>query len=203
MSFSPSAKLGETVSDLIFYGTKEKNAALDANSRLFKIISEELNNNPKYVSSANTFLNTKVMPDDLVGTKLEQYLLEFQKIKEPLQRSALGQIKTQKFINISNARQRNLINTIEESLESESPEYLRRDYKLFLDPDFVPNDNLRRAAIQELKKAIYKNHQQIKNHCLLKKQKKEQQDILIDFLLCLLNQDLKLINTLECQQTVF
>ena len=153
VSFSPSAKLGETVSDLIFYGTKEKNAALDANSRLFKIISEELNNNPKYVSSANTFLNTKVMPDDLVGTKLEQYLLEFQKIKEPLQRSALGQIKTQKFINISNARQRNLINTIEESLEPESPEYIRRDYKLFLDPDFVPNDKLRKAAIQELKQS--------------------------------------------------
>tara|TARA_R110000822_G_scaffold137392_1_gene274861 strand:+ start:1834 stop:5478 length:3645 start_codon:yes stop_codon:yes gene_type:complete len=154
ISMTPSGRLGDTVSDLIFYGAKQKNAALETNSKLFNIISEELNKNPDYVSAANAFLDTKIMPDNLLGTNLEKYLLKFQSIKEPLQQSLLSQISTQKFSNMSNARQKNLINTINESLKPDNQQYVRKDYGLFLDPDFVQDPKLRQDAINELKNSF-------------------------------------------------
>jgi len=170
--FVPSKVLGREVDDLSFYGQKEIQATQELGARIGVRVDAAVKKDPDLEREINQFLDNGLMPDKVKGTALEGDLLTYKQELNKMAGMLVDQIETHKFSNLSKKGQKQLLKTIQESRDPSNPNYVSREYELFVNPDFKPSPKLKAAAINEVAKTILLKNPKMKIDKVRKKAEK-------------------------------
>ena len=147
----PSKVTGREAQDIAFYGRNEVRANTELASKISDRLSKFLENNPYATDSINAYLDSPIdMPRSLKGTPIAGDLETYRETVNNLQSELVSQLSEQKFSNLGKLEQKQLLETIQQSMDQTSPNYVSREYRLFTDPKFSPDPKLKQDAVEEI-----------------------------------------------------
>lgn len=147
-SIAPSWVTGRGYTDISFTSRKELRAYNQKAARLGRALNKELKKNPQLQGDVVRYLDTGEMSNDLRNNnKLHGELLSFNSIKRDLQSRLVDSLEAGTISSKSKEAQDKLVEKIKQSMEDG---YVTTEYKMFLDPDFVPDPQQKIRAINEI-----------------------------------------------------
>lgn len=148
--FKPSAVTGREVQDISFYSSNELRATQEIASKVARSVDKHLKKDPSLVGEVNNFLDTGVISPRVKGTALAGDLVKFRQELNKMQALLIDQLDTHKFSNLSAERQKSLLQTIKDSVDSEDMKYTSTRYELFDNAKFKIDPKKKQAAIDEI-----------------------------------------------------
>tara|TARA_R110000772_G_scaffold55128_1_gene125762 strand:+ start:604 stop:4380 length:3777 start_codon:yes stop_codon:yes gene_type:complete len=154
--FNPKSIIGRESTEAAFSGTNIHKANMSLGHKMALQVEGAVKENPNLRKHINEFLDTAVMPDSIKGTKLEGTLIKYNEEIYKLETSLFEQLGVHRYGDLKPFEQDLFRAKIDKhrihhsEADSSSKSYTTRQYQLFENPDFVPEQNLVDDAVASL-----------------------------------------------------
>ena len=156
-------------------------AVSDIATKIDEYLAKVTKTSPGINAAVNKFLEGEPLPRILVGTPIEGALFKYREVMERMQFKYARQLVDYNFSTHTKEEANELSQIMLKSIKDKN--YVRTDYKLFRDRDFVVNVSHKKDAIEEIAGAIIKSNVSEGKaipYLAARKEAKEQVDSLIE-----------------------